>query len=626
MKRILVSVDRFEARAVLLDGDHLLNIEVESATTDKKKGGVYKGRVISVEHSIEAAFVDIGVGKDGFLPFDEISKRSLERLSKKGQGSSEIKEGDWVLVQVVKEEIGKKGVSLSMNISIPGRFIVLLPFSDKAGVSRKINGEERQRLKGLTSKLRIPESFGVIIRTAGEKEEIEELQSDLDYQYEVWKLIEERFQDMDNPGRILADVSLPVRFVRDYMSSDVKEVLVEDENSYKELLEFMTSRMPSQKNTLKLYNDPIPLFSRYGVERQIESLLSPTVSLQGGGSIIISQTEALTAIDVNSGKIKEGRLEKTAFYTNIEAAKEIARQVILRDLGGIFVVDFIDMESEEHRKMVENALREAFANDKAKVNIGTIGDFGLLTFSRQRLRQTMDVGLTEICSACCGKGRVKSVVFLGLSTIRKIKERLTTLRGMKPSYVEVKVPIQVANFINNRKRTEIAKMEEQWGVIIDVVGVTENGGNEGKITVLPEVPEGRYGLWQTCEHQPEDKEKRLDLCTHLEETGQTKRKGIRGKKKFLDLSMADKNAYLSKEGKQTEKDCTNDQDTSDNKRKIGKKRKCTNLSAVSEKLNSLGNGYEQDRDKEDIEPVSDGNKDVFKKARRRSIEKYGEGK
>jgi ribonuclease E len=451
--------------------------------------------VTSVEPSIDAAFVDYGAAKDGFLPFDEVATKSLANLTGQGRATnrSGLKSGDWVLVQVTKEEVGKKGASLTMHVSLPGRFVVLMPFSDRTGISRKLGGEERARLRSLAQQLVIPEGYGCIVRTVGEDEHLEDLQADLDQQVAAWESIVQNFQDRQGAGEVHVEAGLALRFVRDYMTSDVGEVIVEDETSYRELAQFLESRMPQRRALLKRYSGDMPLFLRYGVERQIEALLTNKVVLPSGGSIIIGQTEALVAIDVNSGRMKSRDIEDTAFRVNLEAAREIARQVVLRDLGGILIVDFIDMESEAHKRAVEEELKAGLKWDKARLTFTHIQEFGLLAFSRQRLRQSVDSGITLPCPTCAGSGRVRSPNLLAMSALRKIRERLAT-QGNRAAFVEVTVPVEVGNFLNNRKREALTSLERKFDVLIDVIGDPDALPDDLKLTVLGDVPQGRKSI------------------------------------------------------------------------------------------------------------------------------------
>ncbi len=513
-KRILISTDPYEARAVLMEGDRLVNIEVESASAEKRKGHIYRGRVTAVEPSLEAAFVEYGprpgshggrgASKDGFLPFDEVATRSLAELTGHGRARnrSGLRVGDPVLVQVSKEEVGRKGATLTMYVSLPGRYVVLMPFSDRTGVSRKLDGEERDRLRRIMRQIRIPDGFGVIMRTSGEMTESpEEVQADLDYLVHAWEGVVRRFREMKEPGEVYSEASLAIRFVRDYLGPDVTEVLVEDPATHQELSRYLEAWMPHRHRILRRYDSEIPLFMRYGVERQIEALMGRRVTLPSGGSIVISETEALVAIDVNSGRLKQRDAEGTALATNLEAAREVARQVVLRDLGGLIVVDFIDMESEAHRRRVEDELKAAMARDKARLSFGRITDFGLLAFSRQRIRQAMDSGVNLPCPTCSGTGRLRSPSSLAMTALRRVRERLATLK-QKAAYVEVVVPVAVANFLNNRKREDLTALERRYGVLVDVTGDAAAPPHDIRVNVLPEVPSDRTFLRTTEEAPP----------------------------------------------------------------------------------------------------------------------------
>ncbi len=505
-KRILISVDPYEARAALLDGDRLANVEMESSGSHKRKGNLYRGKVTAVETNLEAAFVDYGVAKDGFLPFSDVTSRSLSELTghDRGKTRSGLRVGDPVLVQVTKEEVGKKGAALTMNVSLPGRFTVLMPFSDRTGVSRKLDEEERSRLRHIKSQLKLPEGYGAIIRTSGERERLEEIQADLDHLLMTWEALVQRFKKLDGTGEVHVESGLAERFVRDYLAQDVSEILVEDDQSWKELTRYVEQRMPQRRQQLKRYAGDMPLFLKFGVERQIDALLNARVSLPSGGSIVIGLTEALVAIDVNSGRSRQKEAGDMALQTNLEAAREIARQVVLRDLGGIIVVDFIDMETPGHNRQVEEELAAAFTGDKARLSFGHITDFGLLPFSRQRIRQSVDSGVTLACPTCNGAGRVRSPAILAMSALRRVQERLATQTAQSPAYVAVQVPVQVANFLNNRKREDLVALERRYDVMVDVLGDEASAPDGLKVSVLPEVPSDRMSLRHAVMDEDDD--------------------------------------------------------------------------------------------------------------------------
>lgn len=492
-KKIVISADSYEARAALLDGDLLINLEIESAGSNRKKGNIYRGRVTTIEKGLDAAFVDYGTGKEGFLPLDEVNERSLIEITGKSPAASghvNLGVGDVVLVQVAKEEVGKKGAALTMNISSPGRFLVLMPFSSRTGVSRRLAGDDRTRLKDALDRLSLPEGFGLIIRTASDQSMEKELQADLNHLLSQWKEILSRFNQARKPTEVHTESSLALRFIRDYMDAGVGEVMVEDQETWQELNAYFASVMPGWQSILSRYTGDLPLFVKFNVDRQVEALLKNKVLLPSGGSIVIGQTEALTAIDVNSGRTKKGAIEDTAFRTNLEAAVEIARQVILRDIGGIIVVDFIDMESEAHRKGVEDALRNALARDKAHLTVARIRDFGLLAFSRQRLRHTVEEGIMSACPACGGTGRIRAPGPLAMSIMRRLRERLANMTS-EAELVEVTVSVDVANFLNNRKRDELMALERKHGLAIEILGTTDVAAEDMQIRIHEDIPDDR---------------------------------------------------------------------------------------------------------------------------------------
>jgi len=503
-RRVLISVDPYEARAALLDGERLINVEVEGTSSVKRKGNIYRGRVTAIQHSLGAAFVDYGAHKDGFLPLEDVSNKSLVRFSghSRSEGRMSLRVGDPVLVQVTKEEFGKKGATLTTYVSLPGRFVVLMPFSERTGVSRKLPGEERARLRQIASRLQVPDGFGFIVRTVGEEEDLQDLQADLDSLVAEWRAIEKAFEERKTVGEIHAEISLARRFVRDYLTTDVTEIWVEDEGSHRELADYLQDHMPDRLGILRRYQGNVPLFLKHGVESQIDALLQNRVSLASGGSIVIAQTEALVAIDVNSGRTRQSDIEATALKTNLEAAREIARQLVLRDLGGIVVVDFIDMESEAHRRAVEQELRSSLKADKARLTFTPIQEFGLLILTRQRLRQSVDSGITLPCPTCQGSGRVRSPNLQAMAALRRIRERLATSAG-NVAYVEVTVPLEVAHFLNNRKRDALLALERKFDVIIDVLGDPSSRPDAFHLSALADVPPSRRALYGAEEDDEE---------------------------------------------------------------------------------------------------------------------------
>ncbi|MFT4257526.1 MAG: ribonuclease E [Pseudoxanthomonas sp.] len=471
MKRMLINATQAEElRVAIVDGQSLYDIDIEQPSKEQKKSNIYKGRITRVEPSLEAAFVDYGAERHGFLPLKEISRDYFQAgVDHHKAGIRELlKEGQEVVVQVDKDERGNKGAALTTFISLAGRYMVLMPNSPTAGgVSRRIEGEDRAELKRAMDALNIPDHMGVIIRTAGVGRDAEELQWDLDYLLSVWRTIAEAALSKPAPFLIYQESRLIVRALRDYMRADVGEVLVDTDDMFDTAHEFMQQVMPHNLRKLKHYKDDIPLFNRFQIESQIEAAYERNVRLPSGGSIVIDQTEALTAIDVNSSRAtKGGDIEETAFNTNLEAAEEVARQLRLRDLGGLVVVDFIDMESSKHQREVENKLQNALKYDRARVQVGRISRFGLLEMSRQRLRPSLGESSQIVCPRCEGHGRMRSVESLSLSIIRVAEEH-----AMKENtgQVLVQAPVEIANYLLNEKRSALREIEQRHDAPIVIV-------------------------------------------------------------------------------------------------------------------------------------------------------------
>ena len=471
MKRMLINATQAEElRVAIVDGQTLYDIDIEQPSKEQKKSNIYKGRITRLEPSLEAAFVDYGAERHGFLPLKEISRDYFQAgVDHNKAGIRELlKEGQEVVVQVDKDERGNKGAALTTFISLAGRYMVLMPNSPTAGgVSRRIEGDDRAALKEAMDKLNIPDDMGVIIRTAGVGRDAEELQWDLDYLLSVWKAIAEAALTKPAPFLIYQESRLIVRALRDYLRSDVGEILVDTEELHETAREFMQQVMPHNLRKLKHYKDDIPLFNRFQIESQIEGAYERNVRLPSGGSIVVDQTEALTAIDVNSARAtKGGDIEETAFHTNLEAAEEVARQLRLRDLGGLVVIDFIDMSSNKHQREVENKLQNALKYDRARVQIGRISRFGLLEMSRQRLRPSLGESSQIVCPRCEGHGRMRSVESLSLSIIRVAEEH-----AMKDNtgQVLIQAPLEIANFLLNEKRGALREIEQRHDAPIIIV-------------------------------------------------------------------------------------------------------------------------------------------------------------
>ncbi|KKW68571.1 ribonuclease E [Lampropedia cohaerens] len=470
MKRMLINATHAEERRLaIVDGQKLLDYEIEYSGREQRKGNIYKAVVTRVEPSLEACFVDYGEERQGFLPFKEISRQYFAEGVAVSQAriSDVIREGQELLVQVEKEERGNKGAALTTFISLAGRYVVLMPNNPRGGgVSRRIEGNERNELKEAMDQLEYPKGMSIIARTAGIGRTAEELQWDLNYLLKLWKAIEEAAADKA-PNLIYQESNLVIRAIRDYFSPDIGEILIDTDAIYDQAAGFMSYVMPENAARVKRYRDPAALFSRFQIEHQIESAYARTVQLPSGGAIVIDQTEALVAVDVNSARsIKGGDIEETATRTNLEAADEIARQLRLRDLGGLVVIDFIDMEDAKNRREVENRLREALRQDRARVQFGSISKFGLLEMSRQRLKPALSEGASIPCPRCGGTGHVRDIESSALQILRVVQEE-----SMKDNTAAVhcQVPVEVASYLLNEKRTEVTKIEIQQRVNVQIV-------------------------------------------------------------------------------------------------------------------------------------------------------------
>ena len=471
MKRMLINATQAEElRVAIVDGQNLYDIDIEQPSKEQKKSNIYKGKITRLEPSLEAAFVDYGAERHGFLPLKEISRDYFQSGVDHNKANIKelLREGQEVVVQVDKEERGNKGAALTTFISLAGRYMVLMPNSPTAGgVSRRIEGEDRAELKRAMDALQIPDDMGVIIRTAGVGRDAEELQWDLDYLLSVWKAIAQAALSKPAPFLIYQESRLIVRALRDYMRADIGEILVDTPEMYEEARQFVEQVMPHNLRKLKHYTDDVPLFNRFQIESQIESAYEREVRLPSGGALVIDQTEALTAIDVNSARAtRGGDIEETAFNTNLEAAEEVARQLRLRDLAGLVVIDFIDMSSNKHQREVENRLQSALRYDRARVQIGRISRFGLMEMSRQRLRPSLGEASQIVCPRCEGHGRMRSVESLSLSIIRVAEEH-----AMKDNtgQVLVQAPVEIANFLLNEKRVALAEIERRHEAPVVIV-------------------------------------------------------------------------------------------------------------------------------------------------------------
>ena len=461
MKRMLINATQAEERRLaIVDGQKLLDYEIEIEGREQRKGNIYKAVVTRVEPSLEACFVDYGEERHGFLPFKEISRQFFQPGVSAGNARIQdaIREGQELVVQVEKEERGNKGAALTTFISLAGRYVVLMPNNPRGGgVSRRIEGEDRSELKEALDQLEYPNGMSIIARTAGIGRSAPELQWDLNYLLKLWNAIDGAAKTGKGAFLIYQESSLVIRAIRDYFNADIGDILIDTDDVFEQAQQFMAHVMPEQASRVKRYRDDAPLFSRFQIEHQIESAYARTVQLPSGGAIVIDHTEALVSVDVNSARaIKGGDIEETATRTNLEAADEVARQMRLRDLGGLIVIDFIDMEESRNRREVENRLRDALRQDRARVQFGTISKFGLMEMSRQRLRPALSEGASIPCPRCGGSGHIRDTESSALQILRIIQEE--SLKDNTAS-VLCQVPVDVASFLLNEKRTEIAKIE-----------------------------------------------------------------------------------------------------------------------------------------------------------------------
>lgn len=473
MKRIVINATQSEEiRVAMVDGQYLYDLDIEHPNRTQKKSNIYKGIITRLEPSLEAAFVNYGADRHGFLPFKEISKDYWNTNGKKIEGRPNIravlKEGQELLVQVDKEERGNKGAALTTHISLAGRYLVLMPNNPRAGgVSRRIEGDDRHKIRDILSQLDIPEGMGAIVRTAGVGRELEELTWDMEYLKTLWQAISDANAQHPAPVLLYQESNVIIRALRDYFRNDIGEILIDNERVYQQAHDFISAVMPQNLRKLKMYTDTVPLFSRYQVENQIDSAFHRQVNLPSGGAIVIDHTEALISIDVNSARATRGQgIEETALNTNLEAADEVARQLRLRDLGGLVVIDFIDMLPNRNQREVERRLRDALKMDRARVQVGRISRFGLLEMSRQRLRPSLGESSQIVCPRCSGEGTIRGVESLALSIMRLMEEE-----AMKDLTVQVvaETPVAVATFLLNEKRKPLNDIQERHGIQMTII-------------------------------------------------------------------------------------------------------------------------------------------------------------
>ncbi|MCH7880521.1 MAG: Rne/Rng family ribonuclease [Proteobacteria bacterium] len=473
MKRILINATQVEElRVAMVDGQRLYDLDIEVPSREQKKSNIYKGKITRIEPSLEAAFVNYGAERHGFLPFKEISREYYRSGAKTDGGKVSIKDAikvdQEIIVQIEKEERGNKGAALTSFISLAGRFLVAMPQNPRAGgVSRRIEGEERDQLKKVLSEINMPEGMGVIVRTAGVGRSTEEMQWDLDYLHQVWLAIEKAAADRAAPFLIYQESNIVVRALRDHYRSDIGEILIDSQKAYDQAHDFMSMVMPNTLSKLKKFDDDLPLFNRFQIENQIESAFSREVTLPSGGAIVIDHTEAMIAIDINSARATRGSdIEETAKLTNLEAADEIARQLRIRDLGGLIVIDFIDMMQNKNQREVETRLRNAVYDDRARVQIGRISRFGLLEMSRQRLRPSLGESSQIVCPRCSGQGTIRDIEPLSLAVLRLLEEESLKDNTGK---ILAKLPVECATYLLNEKRDKIEAIEKRRNVHLVVI-------------------------------------------------------------------------------------------------------------------------------------------------------------
>lgn len=461
-----------EIRVALVDGQWLYDLDIENRLREQKKANIYKGKITRVEPSLEAAFVDYGAERHGFLPLKEISKEYFQTKSKDADGRLRIKdvvkEGQEVIVQIDKEERGNKGAALTTFISMAGRYLVLMPNNPRAGgISRRIDGNDRDQLKDALSGITVPKGMGVIVRTAGVGRSAEELQWDLNYLEQLWAAIKSEADNEPAPHFLFKESNVIIRAIRDYLRPDIGEVIVDNKEAFDLATAFIQQVMPNYHSKVKYYEDSTPLFNRFQIEGQIETAFQREVKLPSGGSIVIDITEALISIDINSSRAtKGGDIEETALQTNLEAADEVARQLRLRDMGGLVVIDFIDMHAVRNQREVENRMKQALEMDRARVQVGRISRFGLLEMSRQRLRPSLDEMTSKVCPRCVGQGTIRGTKSIALSILRLVEEE-----ALKDRSAEIRaiVPLTVGTFLLNEKRSAISGIEQRNNIRVVIV-------------------------------------------------------------------------------------------------------------------------------------------------------------
>ncbi|MFS1525617.1 Rne/Rng family ribonuclease [Microbulbifer sp. 2304DJ12-6] len=512
MKRMLINATQpEELRVALVDGQWLYDLDIENRTRQQKKANIYKGKITRVEPSLEAAFVDYGEDRHGFLPLKEISREYFLKHEGRIKIKDVVKEGMEVIVQVDKEERGNKGAALTTFISLAGRYLVLMPNNPRAGgISRRIEGDERSELRDALASVEVPSGMGIIVRTAGVGRSSDELQWDLNYLLKLWAAIKEEADSSKAPHFLFQESNVIIRAIRDYMRDDIGEVIVDDKGAYQLAAEFARQVMPHSTNKVKYYEDAIPLFNRYQIESQIETAFEREVKLPSGGSIVIDVTEALVSIDINSSRAtKGGDIEETARNINLEAADEIARQLRLRDMGGLVVIDFIDMQSKSNQREVEKRMEKALSMDRARVQVGRISRFGLLEMSRQRLRPSLGETTFRVCPRCSGQGTIRGTKSLALSILRLVEEEAKKERSAE---IRAITPVNVATYLLNEKRKTISQIESRNNTRVVVVPSAELETPHFEVQRLRDddtaTPETSYKISGTVEEAATRKEEK----------------------------------------------------------------------------------------------------------------------
>lgn len=488
---IVNATDPEEIRVAITEGQILQDFFIETSSKKQLSGNIYKGLVEDIQASLQAAFINFGSKKNGFLPINEIHPEYFVGLPEEKDTSRHriqdvISKGQEVLIQVVKEEVGTKGAALTTYLSLPGSYLVLMPGRPHRGISRKIEDEKkRSRLKKILNELSLPEEIGIILRTAGENRTKREIKRDLQYLLRLWENIKKRVQKLPTPSLVYKEQDLGIRVIRDYLSSNVKSIIVDDKGIHKSIKEFLHIISPRHRRIVKLYTGNEPIFLKYGIENEIRQIFNKKVPLKLGGYLIIDQTEALIAIDVNSGKMtREKAQEETAYKVNIDAAAEIPRQLRLRDLGGLVVIDFIDMRDNKYRRAVEKRLKEGFKKDKAKVDVGRISKFGLLEMARQHLHCTVDSRTLIPCNLCGGTGKIQSPEATALDFLRQIRQGLCSQRDVVEVCAFLAPP--AANYLLNLKRYELVHLEKKYNVTINIESDPGKRPGEGSLEFLKE--------------------------------------------------------------------------------------------------------------------------------------------